>query len=197
MLTLATRHASAECECLWQGSFAEVAETTDLVIAASVALQKGNAIDMRIEEVLRGKSYLQSARVWLKTGDYCRPEVEEFPPGSRWVMALQHIDEVPEGGFDPGTPNVSYGRVGDYYLSDCGGYWLNFSGDAVTGNLIDAPRWARDPDMTPVLMELLRAYLAGSADREALRRASVEDPELNNLLLDTKAFLRGDEKVPR
>jgi hypothetical protein len=106
-------------------------------------------------------------------------------------MALMRIQELPEDGFDPGTPNQSFGRVGDYYLSSCGGYWLNYSGEAVTGNLINAPRWAREPEMTPVLIELLRAYLRGEASSEALLEASREDPELTDLMLDTKAFLRG------
>jgi hypothetical protein len=102
---------------------------------------------------------------------------------------------VPEDGFDPGTPNQSYGRTGDYYLSSCGGYWLSYSGEAVTGNLIDAPRWARETDMQPVLIGLIEAFVAGRADREALRAATEEDPALDNLMLDTRAFLRGDDEV--
>ena len=102
--------------------------------------------------------------------------------------------EVPEDGFNPSTPNQSYGRQGDYYLSSCGGYWLSLSGEAVTGNLVDAPRWARDPDMQPVLLTLLAAYLRGEAGRDALSEATKEDPALNELMLDTRAFLRGDEE---
>lgn len=182
----------AECSCLWEGSFADVQQLSDLVVAATVVRHKGNAADILIEETLRGTVYNRDIRVWMRTADYCRPAVEEFPPGSRWIMALHKIREVPEGGFDPGTPNQSYGRVDDYYLRSCGGYWLNYSGEAVTGNLIDAPRWARDPEMTPVLMELLRAFVSGNTDRNALLQASQEDPALMDLLLDTKAFLRGD-----
>ncbi len=190
-LALIPARAMAECACLWEGSFAEVQTEADLVIAGSIEQIKGNAVDIRIEESLRGNSYLDSIRVWMATRDYCRPDAAEFPPGSRWVMALMRIQELPEDGFDPGTPNQSFGRVGDYYLSSCGGYWLNYSGEAVTGNLINAPRWAREPEMTPVLIELLRAYLRGEASSEALLEASREDPELTDLMLDTKAFLRG------
>ena len=67
-------------------------------------------------------------------------------------MALHRIDEDVPDGFNPHTPNVSYGRVGDYALSSCGGYWLSQSGDWVTGNLVEAPRWERAPKMTPVLL---------------------------------------------
>lgn len=187
--------AQDECACLWQGSFADVQQATDLVVAGTVAVTKGNALDLSIERSLRGDPYFDEIRIWLRTRDYCRPSIDDFPAGSRWVMALYRIDEVPEGGFDPGTPNQSYGRKGDYYLSSCGGYWLNYSGEAVTGNLVDAPRWARDPDMQPVLMPLLEAFVRGRADREALAEATREDPALDALMLDTRAFLRGDDAL--
>ena len=187
--------AQDECSCLWEGSFADVQSKADVVIAGSVTTRKGNAVDMTIENRLRGDTFFDEIRVWMHTRDYCRPDAEEFPPGSRWVMALTRIDEVPEDGFDPSTPNQSFGRPGDYYLSSCGGYWLSVSGEAVTGNLIDAPRWARDPDMQPVLLTLLAAYLRGEADRDALSEAIREDPALDELMLDTRAFLRGDEEI--
>lgn len=184
--------AEDECACLWAGSFVDVQADTDVVIAATITSSKGNAIDLEVEEALRGDPYFDTIRVWLKTRNYCRPEVEEFPVGSRWVFALNRIREVPEGGFDPGTPNQSFGRQDDYFLSSCGGYWLSYSGEAVTGNLVNAPRWAREPEMTPVLIELLRSHLRGKADADALLKASQEDPALTDLMLDTKAFLRGN-----
>lgn len=189
---LSAAPAGAECGCLWQGSFVEVQGETDLVMAGSVTSVKGNAVDVSVESLLRGDPYRDTVRVWMQTGDYCRPPAEDFPPGSRWVLALERIEEMVDGGFDPGTPSVSYGRVGDYYLSSCGGYWLSYSGEAVTGNLVNAPRWAREPDMTPVLFELLQAFVDGDVDSEAILEASREDPALDELLLDTRAFLRGD-----
>jgi hypothetical protein len=43
-----------------------------------------------------------------------------------------------------------------------------------------------------VLLELLRAFLRGEASRRA-GRGQPEDPALRELMLDTKAFLRGPE----
>lgn len=186
--------AKAECECLWQGSFAEVQAGTDLVVTGSVVTSKGNSIDLLAGQVLRGTLHQPQIRIWLKTGDYCRPEVELFPLQSTWVMALDRIDENVPGGFNPNTPNISFGRVGDYQLSSCGGFWLKLEGNAVTGNLVDAPRWARDPKMTPVLLEVVKAYVSGDIGPETLLEASREDPELRDLRLDTRAFLRGDEE---
>ncbi|MEM8662292.1 MAG: delta-aminolevulinic acid dehydratase, partial [Pseudomonadota bacterium] len=155
LFTLSTVNAHGDCECLWEGSFADIATEADLVVAGTVEGAKGNSIDLSVTRTLEGEDDNPSVRVWLKTGDYCRPEAELFPEGSEWVMALRRINEEVEGGFNPFTQNVSYGRVGDYYLSSCGGYWLGLNGEWVTGNLVEAPRWARDPEMTPVLLDLL------------------------------------------
>ncbi len=130
--------ARAECDCLWQGSFVDVQAGADLVVSGTVARAKGNSIDLAVERTLRGSTDAAEIRIWLKTADYCRPEPELFPPGSEWVMALSRIVEDVPGGFNPNTPNVSYGRPGDYSLSSCGGYWLSRSGDWVSGNLVQA-----------------------------------------------------------
>jgi len=179
----------AECECLWQGSFSEVQADTALVVSATVLSGKGNSIDLSVDEILRGTA-APEIRVWLKTADYCRPEPSLFPAKSQWVMALHRIETVVPGGFNPNTPSLSFGRTGDYWLSSCGGYWLGLTEQWVSGNLIDAPRWVREPTMTPVLLELLSAYVAGKVDASALLEASREDPKLRELMLDTKAFLR-------
>jgi hypothetical protein len=142
--------------------------------------------------MLRGQAHRQNLRIWLKTGDYCRPEPGLFPIGSQWLMALHRIDQYVPGGFNPHTPNISYGRVGDYSLSSCGGYWLQQSGDWVTGNLVNAPRWVREPQMTPVLIDLVADYIDGKIDAQVLLQASRVDPALRELMLDTREFLRGD-----
>jgi hypothetical protein len=190
-------HAQAEkdCTCLWHGSFSEVHSRADIVVAGRVLETRGNALDLAIERRMRGEPYLDEIRIWLKARDYCRPPIDDFPVGSRWVMALTKIREVPEDGFDPNTPNLSYGRPDDYILSACGGYWLSYSGEAVTGNLIDAPRWAHDPEMQPVMISLVEAFVRGETSAEALREAAREDPAVDELLLDTKAFLRGDVPI--
>jgi hypothetical protein len=162
----------------------------DLVVSGTVARAKGNSIDLAVERTLRGSTDAAEIRIWLKAADYCRPEPELFPPGSEWVMALSRIVVDVPGGFNPNTPNVSYGRPGDYSLSSCGGYWLSRSGDWVSGNLVQAPRWVRDPKMTPVLIDLLVAFIDGRVDVQALAEASREDPAARELMLDTKAFLR-------
>lgn len=180
------------CGCLWQGSFSEVAPTTDLVVLGSVIAVKGNALDLTVERALQGEIWLDTVRIWLKARNYCRPSVDAFPEGSRWVLALERITDLPADGFNPHTPNISYGRVDDYSLSSCGGYYLRATEDAVIGNVVPSmPRWDYSPNMTPLLIDLLHAYLQGETSQAALEEASREDPAAKNLMLDTKSFLRG------
>lgn len=183
----------ADCGCLWEGSFSEVASTTDLVVLAEVQTIKGNAIDLVPEQVLQGDFWLDTLRVWMQTRDYCRPPADDFPVGSRWVMALTQIQEVPEGGFDPSTPNQSFGRPYDFTLSSCGGYWLRVNGSAAIGNLVPGmPRFYHQPEMSPVLVDLVAGHLKGTVSTEALIEASRERPAaVDELILDTRSFLRG------
>ncbi len=190
--TALSQGASAECHCVWQGSFTEVQSSADLVVSATALSSKGNSVDFSIDDTLRGSAPMPELRVWMQARDYCRPPAEDFPAGSSWVLALQRIDEIVPGGFDPSTPNISYGRVGDYQLSSCGGYWLKREQAHVTGALVDSPRWVRDPDMTPVLLDLVAAFVAGEIDAQVLREASRENPELRELRQNTRIFLRRD-----
>ena len=186
----------ADCGCLWQGSFSEVATTTDLVVLGEVQRIKGNAVDLKPERVLHGEFWLDSMRVWMRTRDYCRPSAEAFSEGSRWIMALAQIREIPEDGFDPSTPNQSYGRLYDYALSSCGGYWLQVNGNTAVGNLVPGmPRFYHQPEMSPVLVDLIAGYLNDTVSEAALVDASRERPdEVNELMLDTRSFLRGQDQ---
>jgi hypothetical protein len=194
LLPLVSQPGYAQCDCLWRGSFNEVQAQADLVVSGTVVARIGNSIDLAVARPLRGPEPPETIRVWLQAADYCRPEAELFPVATEWVMALDKItDDVP-GGFNPNTPNISYGRLGDYTLSSCGGYWLRLKDDRVTGNLINAPRWEREPKMTPVLLDLVEDYVQGRLDRDALLQASREDPALRELILDTRSFLRNENQ---
>ena len=180
----------AECGCLWKGAFVDVQAHMPLIVSGRVVAERGNYIDIQTQRVLRGESYVNPIRIWLDRGDLCRAEVGSFPVGTDWVMALERIESVPEGGFDPNTPNLSYGRVGDYSLSRCGGYWLKQGENLVSGNLVGGPRWDRDPKMSPILLDLVEAYVRGHIDVATLEEASKVDPELQELILNTRLFLR-------
>ena len=190
---LSPLNALAECECLWQGSFTDVQTETDLVVSGRVVAIKGNSMDIEIERTLRGTEYNNPIRIWLDTGDLCRAEVGGFPQDSRWVMALDKITEIAPGGFNPRTPSVSYGRVGDYSLSRCGGYWLSQTENLVSGNLTSGPRWVMDPKMSPVLLDLVAAHVAGELDKDTLVEAGRVDPALQELMINPRLFIRSQQ----
>ena len=184
--------ASWSCECLWEGSFAEVAPKSDLVVLGSIARKKGNAIDVEVDVTLAGPDWESSPRVWLKIGTYCRPEADQFDEGQQVILALKKLTELPNDGFNPSTPNISFGRIGDYELSSCGGYWLTVEGLRASGNLVPGmPRYSHEPKMSPVLVGHVIAYLKGAASLESLVAASEEDPELEALRRNSRGFLRG------
>lgn len=192
--TGAASETAKECSCLWQGSFTEVANDADLVALAQVAQVRGNAADFTVEQIYRGQDWHRELRVWLQAQDLCRPDPKDFPEGTRWVIAIDHIEVIPEGGFDPSTPNISFGRVGDWSLSACGGYFLRANGNTVRGNLLpDMARWDTAPKMNPVSIELIEGWLAGQLGVDVLQRASEENPEARALMLDTRSFLRGQD----
>lgn len=186
----------AACHCIWQGAFVEVAEQADFIISATVVAQKGNSIDVEIDKRFQDKGvgqqeFRQRIRIWGDDGKRCRPAVDSFSVDSQWLLALKKITEMPDDGFNPNTPNISFGRINDYYLSSCGAYWLRLQDDYVSGPLVTAERWQwQDDNMNPVLIDLVGAYLQGVLPKAALTEAAKPQTEAKRLLEETKNFLR-------
>lgn len=195
VLTVAAANVDADCRCLWQGPFVRSQQQADVVLEGEVLEQRGNAFDVAVNRVLRGELYPETVRIW---GHYaetppgvCRAPAAAFEPGSRWVLALERIDAVPAGGFNPATPNISFGRKGDYALSRCGANWLEIHDGLVRGNLANGARWQyEDEEMEPVRPELLANWLQGDVKTETLIEAAKPNPEARRLREATRRFLR-------
>ncbi len=190
LLLLTLSLPSFACECLWQGSFADISTQADYISRGSIIQIKGNSIDIEVQDELKGTSYREQVRIWLKTGDLCRAEVERFEVGEEWIFALNRIDTIPEGGFNPMTPNISYGRKGDYSLPGCGGYFLPVSEDWVFGPIIDTTKWDFEPKLTPVLARIIKGYVNGDIDRATLKEATQVDPALRELMINTRLHIK-------
>ncbi len=190
LLLLAVCPPSIACECLWEGSFADITDKVDYISRGRIIQIKGNSMDIEVLDEFRGTSYHEQVRIWLKTGDLCRAEIEEFEIGQEWILALHKIDSVPEGGFNPMTPNISYGRKGDYSLPGCGGYFLPVSDDWVSGPIIDTTKWDFEPKLTPVLTRLIEGYVSGEIDRAVLKEATEVDPALRELMINTRLHIK-------
>lgn len=154
----------AACDCAWQGPFSWLVDNADYVVLGEVVASRGNSFDLQVMRSLKGKASADTIRIWGERGDLCRPDVALFPPGGQWLFALQRITQVPPGGFNPSTPNISYGRLGDYALSKCGAYWLQHQHGLLSGNITSVFQWDYSPRMNPVSVDLIQAFIDGEAD---------------------------------
>lgn len=156
--------AASECSCEWQGPFSWLVDDADAVIVGKVVSHKGNSMDLSVERVLKGKEYRETVRIWGQWKHLCRAKLSRFPDGSEWMFALARIDQVPRDGFDPSTPNYSYGRNADYALNRCGAYWLKVHDGKVSGNITSIFKWDYAPEMHPVPIDLIKAFIDGRAN---------------------------------
>jgi hypothetical protein len=188
------------CECLWHGSFSKVVSRADLIISGQVLSSKGNSADIAIDRILydRGrnnKEFNPVIRIWGDNGKLCRPPISEFPPQTEWLLALHKITDDVEGGFNPHTPNISYGRINDYYLSQCGAYWLQLTEGMVSGNLVKGRRWQwQHKAMNPVLLELVEAYIKDIIPEQALIEAAKPLTETKKLMNETRSFIHSQQQ---
>jgi len=202
VLSLLAPLASRACECLWQGAFVDVVDHADLVVSGRVTAQRGNSLDLDIDQVLLGREHRERLRVWgdpvpaggrATPGSRCRAELATFVPGSQWVLALQRIRELPPAGFNPNTPHVGHGRLDDYSLSRCGVYWLQRDGRVVSGNILRSPRWEYRSQPAPVVLhELLVDHLQGRLPRASLNEAARprDRRHTRQLMEQTRDFLQ-------
>jgi len=200
LLIAATEVSAQQCDCIWRGSFSDVAKKADLIIAGEIISRSGNSADIKIEKIFQGKHFQDSARIWgamtLRDGTpLCRANLEEFPTGSRWVLALEKITEVPKNGFNPATPSLSFGRKDDYALSNCGAYWLAADGETARGNLVNGKRWSydnRDNDnneIAAISFQQLTDFLGGKLSAKQLLALTTTTKEYRQLMNQSRQQL--------
>lgn len=196
LMALFLNQQALSCDCLWQGSFTKAYKKADLIVSGTVIGSKGNSADFNIERTHydRGINFTEfkpDIRIWGDNGQLCRPPIKDFAVGSQWMMALTKITKDIAGGFDPSTPNISYGRVNDYYISKCGANWLKLEEGWVTGNLVQGRRWEwENKTMNPVLLELIDAYIKGIIPEQALIEAAKPLTAAKKLMRETQLFLQ-------
>lgn len=194
LLMFGLQQSANACTCEWQGPFSWLVEEADLVALVRFDRpQRGNARDVLIEDILKGSSFEEYVRVWGEYGDYCRADIDQFPTGTRWLLALDRIDEIPSGGFNPNTPNRSFGRVGDFALSRCGAYWLREKNGMITGNITSVVQWDYDPLMDPVPYEVIQKFINGEADYVDIIEYSGEVTSKEAMLRRSKQQLKGQK----
>jgi len=108
------------CTCMWAGPFTKAALASQLVVLAEVRSHDRRRMDVTVVDVLRGAERRRVLTVLGGDDASCRPPVAGFPPGTRWLFALQR------------TPEHDYG------LSVCGEFWLEVRGDQAVGRITTA-----------------------------------------------------------
>lgn len=111
------------CDCDNQGEFLTVAPQTDMVALIKVTRYLSvnfkdvygkfipQAMEAEIITVYKGKETRKTIIVWGDNGAQCRPYLSVFGVGEYFVIA-----------FNKNSRDTS---TKDYYISNCGTYWLN------------------------------------------------------------------------
>ncbi len=111
------------CSCVWKGAFLTASQDAPLVVIGKILRHhpgKSPAMDVQVLETLKG-GLLDSGLV-LQMGDgmHCRPSLDVFPPGTKWILAINGQGAKPGKGLA---------------ISHCGEYWLRVENDIVTGSI--------------------------------------------------------------
>ena len=130
------------CSCAWLGGFFQVAPQAPLIIIGDILRHEPGpapAMAVWVREVLKGGLLDSVMLIQMGDGLHCRPSMEDFPPGSHWVLALNGPGAKPGQG---------------WALSHCGEFWLRVEGDQVWG------RFTGDRDATQAMpLEAFRNQL--------------------------------------
>ncbi|HNY49655.1 MAG TPA: hypothetical protein PKI91_03755 [Smithella sp.] len=111
------------CSCVWKGPFLTAAQDAPLVIIGKILRHhpgKSPTMDVLVLETLKGGILDSGMNIQMGDGMYCRPTVDVFPVGSRWVLAINGAGAKPGDG---------------WAISHCGEYWLKIEGENVTGSI--------------------------------------------------------------
>lgn len=121
------------CSCEWKGAFLKVAHDAPIVVRAKILRHNkpGDSssfdpsastpsMDVHVLEVLKGAMLDSGMRIQMGDGVHCRPNVETFPVGSEWILAINGAGAKPGNGLA---------------ISHCGEYWLKVENNQVVGSI--------------------------------------------------------------
>jgi len=111
------------CSCSWKGPFLTAAQDAPLVVIGKIIRHhpgKSPTMDVQVLETLKGGVLDSGLVIQMGDGMYCRPSLDVFPPGTRWVLAINGQGSKPGNGLA---------------ISHCGEYWLRVENDDVAGSI--------------------------------------------------------------
>ncbi|HOG82692.1 MAG TPA: hypothetical protein PLB14_08515 [Smithellaceae bacterium] len=120
---LLTPFNAAACSCAWKGPFLSVAREAPLVIVGKIVRHhpgKSPSMDVLVLETLKGGILDSGMTLQMGDGMHCRPAMEMFPVGTRWILAIN-------------GPGAKAGN--GWAVSHCGEYWLRMENHDVVGSI--------------------------------------------------------------
>jgi len=123
LFALIIPYSAQACSCVWKGPFLTAAQDAPLVVIGKILrhhVGKSPTMDVLVLETLKGGILDSGMNIQMGDGMYCRPTVDVFPVGTRWVLAINGAGAKPGNG---------------WAISHCGEYWLKVEGDYVVGSI--------------------------------------------------------------
>jgi len=119
-------HKAFACDCESLGAFLKVAPEAEFVALVKVTKyltfkniygeQIPMSMKVEIIDIYKGKETRKSIIVWGDNGALCRPYLLEFNQGQYYVIAFYKCKN---------TSFFNKEKTDDYFISNCGDYWLN------------------------------------------------------------------------
>jgi hypothetical protein len=137
-LVLINPFSAGTCSCVWKGPFLTASQDAPLVVIGKIIRHhpgKSPTMDVLVLETLKGGILDSGMVVQMGDGMYCRPTIDVFPPGTKWILAINGQGAKPGNGLA---------------ISHCGEYWLRVEEDYVVGSI--------DGDMKQVKRMSLREF---------------------------------------
>jgi hypothetical protein len=115
--------STCACSCVWKGPFLTAAQDASLVVIGKILRHhpgKSPTMDVLVLETIKGGILDSGLVIQMGDGMYCRPTIDVFPPGTKWILAINGMGAKPGNG---------------WAISHCGEYWLKVEDNHVAGSI--------------------------------------------------------------
>ena len=184
LMFIIVNHNVYSCDCIWHGTFLEISKRVDIVLTGKVksydhyinikgsSEKKATVMVIEVKDVILPLKSFESLGIpyykWLNNEkikeikivgnieNNCRPLVGTFEIGKTYVFGLNFFKSL--------ELHNLYGI--DFYISNCGTYWLEVNNEVVVGNISDSKEQKIRKDKVNIEMN----YSILKANLESVKR---------------------------